>query len=250
MKKIIGIFSLFFLFSCSPAPQPISSQFSQQEKFEAAHHWEILANDFAKQIKTTIQKELLILKTSDVGHASEPEIESSLSPPYIYIQTNDRSSFGRAFRTSLITELTKLKYTISYSPKDAMLVIKWSVNKIHHDAERKAAGIPGKHMAAVAIGYGIYKLFDTGSSFGGALAIGALLDLTENTGGLFRENYVPQNEIILTLSISKGGDLISRESGTYYINAEDTWHYSNIADFEGQPDLVLTPKIFEVVNNE
>jgi hypothetical protein len=166
----------------------------------------------------------------------------------LYIQTNDRSSFGKAFRTQLITELTNLGYIITYSAEDAMLV-RWSVNKIHHKAQRKASSLPGKYTAATAIGWGVWKLFDNSSYFVGSLAIGALLDVTENMEGLVINKNVPNNEIVLTLSISKNSFLFSRQSGTYYINGADTWHYNNIADFEGQPEMHLEPTNFNVVNN-
>jgi hypothetical protein len=92
MKIFIGIIVIIFcflFFSCSPAPQPMGHPFSHQKKLEAAHHWEILAKDFALQIATTLKQAPLILNKSDFGNASKNESETSdaglsLTMPYIY----------------------------------------------------------------------------------------------------------------------------------------------------------------------
>jgi len=270
MKTLIGLFiSLcLLLFSCSPAPQPLNHNFSQQKKLEAAHHWEILANDFTKQIVAELQKGLpsssgvghfsypgVGHSSSGVGHATESESENTeislgFGFPYVYLQTNDRSSFGKAFRGYLINELTDLGYNISYGPEEA-LTVRWSVQKITHKANRKASMVPGTMTALTALGFGIYKAFDNGSGAAGAVMSGVAADLLLSSyeGGIFN-NSVPHTEIILNLSISNNGILLARQSGTYYVNQEDTWHYNNIADFEGQKEIHLPTKRYEVVNHQ
>jgi hypothetical protein len=247
----VGLCSLFF-FSCSQAPRAINHEFMYQKNLKAAQHWQLLAKDFAGQTANALQQVPLSANTPGFGHITEEEPNAtagsgSLGKPYIFIQTNDRSSFGNAFRNELITEFTNLGYNISYDSKDA-IAVRWGVQKIHHNAGRKAPSVPLAKMAVATLGYGVYKVIDTGCALGGIITGVAFLDVLENFGpSLFPQN-VPHDEIILTVSVSKDGLLFARQSGTYYISGEDTRHYHNIADFEGQSEMFLPSKNFAVVN--
>lgn len=257
MKKMFyfSLFSLLFFFSCSQAPYSLNHEFLYQKNLQAGQHWQILAKDFAKQTKVVFEQEIFTLaNTPGFGHVTEEDSgvsvnTGSLGTPYLYIQTNDRSSFGKAFRNELITEFTNLGYNISYDPKDA-ITVRWSVNKIHHNANRTTSAVPLSKAAIGVLGYGVYKVIDTGPTLGAIIAGGAFLDVLENFGpSAFGQNVpVPHDEILLTLSVSKDGFLLARQSGTYYINEADTRHYNNIADFEGQSEMLLSPKNYKVVN--
>lgn len=255
MKKIfcVSLFSLFF-FSCSQAPLSINNQLLYQKNLQAAQHWQILARDFANQTGTLFEQGMFnFADNSGMGHVTEEEINTSaktgsLGTPYIYIQTNDLSSFGKAFRNELINEFTNMGYNIAYDPNDA-ITIRWSVNKIHHNTSRHANSVPLTKSAMAVLGYGVYKLIDTGPALGAVVTGAAFLDVLENLGpSTFFGKNVPHDEIVLTLSVSKDGYLLARQSGTYYINGADTGHYSNIADFEGQNEMLLPSKNFKVVN--
>lgn len=253
MKKILylGLCSLFF-FSCSQAPRAVNHEFLYQKNLKAAQHWQILAKDFAEQTAEALQQVPLSANTPGFGHITEEDLNDtansgSLGKPYIFIQTNDRSSFGKAFRNELITEFTNLGYNISYDSKDA-IAVRWGVQKIHHKADRNASSVPLAKSAVATLGYGVYKVIDTGSTLGGIITGFAFLDVLEHFNpSLFGQN-VPHDEIILTVSVSKDGLLFARQSGTYYISGEDKRHYHNIADFEGQSEMLLPAKNFAVVN--
>ncbi len=249
------LLSLFFVVSCSSVPKPITHEFSTQKKIEASQHWEILAKDFAKQITTVMQeKPWPLMKSPGFGHAveNEPDLPETgtglpVDLPYIYIQTNDVSDFGKSFRTYLITELSKCGYPISRTPKDALMV-RWSVNKVRHDADRIASAFPASNTMAVALGYGIYKLFDSNSSaLPGLIAAGATLDLINSSGNFTVPNKAPHTEITLTFTVSKDTIILSRQSQAYYVNAEDFDHYNNIADYAGQ-ESSLKPVEFKLTN--
>ena len=254
MKKMFyfSLFSLFF-FSCSQAPYSLNHEFLYQKNLQAGQHWQILAKDFAEQTGVVFEQELFnFADTPGFGHVTEedigaPESSGSLGTPYIYIQTNDRSAFGKAFRNQLVTEFTKLGYNVSNDPEDA-ITVRWSVNKIHHNADRKAPSVPIAKSAIGVLGYGVYKMIDTGPALGAIITGGVFLDVVENFGPSAFGKNASHDEIILTLSVSKDGFLLARQSGTYYINEADARHYNNIADFEGQSEMLLPPKNYKVVN--
>lgn len=244
MKKLAVLILLgFTCFSCSHAPQVVGQQFSHQKKIEAAHHWEILAKDFSKQLALYLENNPI----NKIGTGYSVEGASVSDHPYIYIQTNDRSVFGRAFRQSLVNELTGLGYPIAYSPDEA-LTLRWSVQKIHYDATRRMNTVPGTYTALAALGYGVYKLYGETSAFGATIATGAILDLMDQGGEYIFEKKAPNSEINLAISISKSGILLARQSSVYYVNSEDADQYVNIPDFEGQKEASLPGKNFCVVN--
>ncbi|MBW6520249.1 MAG: hypothetical protein K0A99_04435 [Desulfoarculaceae bacterium] len=39
---------------CTRIPQPTTYAYSEQQKMQAAHHWDVLANDVADQINKTL----------------------------------------------------------------------------------------------------------------------------------------------------------------------------------------------------
>jgi hypothetical protein len=252
MKKIFcaGLLSLFF-FGCSQAPYAVNHQFLHQKNVQAAQHWQILAKDFARQTGSALQQEAFnVVSTPGFGHVTEGDLSDktgSLGSPYIFIQTNDRSSFGKAFRNELITEFTNLGYRISYDSKDAINV-RWGVNKIHHNTERRASSVPLAKPAIAALGYGVYKVIDTWCTLGAVVTGAAFLDVLEHAHPSIFGQSVSHDEIILTVSVSKDGFLLARQSGTYYISEADTRHYDNIADFEGQSEMLLPAKNYAVVN--
>ena len=141
MKKLRSIFVLLSslcLFSCSSAPKAVNQPLSFQKKLEAAHHWEVLAKDFSKQLSMYLAKN----HSNAIGTGYVIADVSVPKHPYIYLQTNDRSAFGKAFRQSLVNELTKRGYPIAYSPDEA-LTLRWSVQKIRYNANREMNMLPG-----------------------------------------------------------------------------------------------------------
>lgn len=251
MKKLasLTLLVLFSFLGCSPAPRPLDHHFSTQTKLQAAHHWEIMAKDFARQFVSRISSAHTI---RSAGYAMENEGQSgstslTLNSPYIYIQTNDISPFGKSLRGYLITKLTNLGYNISYSSKDAT-TIRWSVEKIRHNTERIASSFPLSKTFMAAFGYGLYKLYDNSDDFAAAIFAGGAVDAAEYAH-FAAPKKVPNVEIILNLSVSRNGYLLARQSDTYYINEADACQYSNIPDFEGQIEAHLPAKHYQVVND-
>lgn len=238
MKKVLILLALFSFafFGCSPAPHLCHPEFSYQKKIEAAHHWEILAEDFSKQIAASLETE-----------NGQTVSASGLDKPHIYIQTNDLSPFGKAFRSNLVNELLSFGYHIAHRPDDA-LTLRWSVQKISHKADRRMSSFPGAFTAITALGYGVYKIFDESTAFAATITTGAVIDLEDQFGDSVFPGHVPHTEINLIMSISDNGVLLSRQTGTYYVNEEDRCHYDDIADFEGRETAPLPGKNYRIAN--
>lgn len=250
------LLSVFGLASCTAVPKPINREFTDQKKLEASQHWEILAEDFAQQIAATMPEKLLLPANSDgsgTGYMNGSNLSAtggaqSVELPYIYLQTNDLSDFGRTFRSYVVTELSKRGFPIAHTSQEGALVARWSVSKIKHDADRTASGFPVTGTASAILGYGVYKIIDSSSSaFAGVLAAGAAYDLINSSGDYLFPNNVPHTEIVVTFTLSKYETILSRQTQAYYVNAEDFDHYSNIADYAGQERSLESVK-FAVTN--
>jgi len=257
---IIILMSFVGLTSCSAVPNPQTHEYTDQLTVEAAQHWGVMAQDFAKQATSAMQADpVLVLfgreghgesvDKGDLGYISENDSNPSDNEiPAIYLQTNDVSDFGRTFRSYLITELTKLGYPIAHSPKGAVSA-NWSLNKIYHNADRTASGLPGIATGASALGYGVYKIIEESSSlFPAVLAAAVAIDLYNATDGYILPGQVSHAEIVLTFTVSKDTKVLHRQTQAYYVNAEDFNHYSNIADYAGQ-ESQLKPVAFKVTNS-
>lgn len=247
MKKLASLSLLilfsFSFFSCSSAPKAVTQPLSFQKKLEAAHHWEVIAKDLSKQLSMYLAENPLNIISTGHVFQDDPVPKN----PYIYLQTNDRSVFGKTFRQSLVTELTKRGYPIAYRPDEA-LTLRWSVQKIRYNTNREMNRVPGTFTALSALGYGVYKLYDVASVFGATIGTGAVVDLLDQSNNFMRKEQAPNSEINLAITISRNGVMLARESGIYYVNAEDLNQYSNIPDFEGQKEASLPTKHFIVVN--
>lgn len=248
--KIAMLFgAILFLWSCSPTPKAVSHKFTTQKHLQAAQHWQILAQDFSTQFAAALQKQILSNQPG-TGHAYEGEDNKTAflsNAQYIFIQTNDVSPFGKAFKTCLISDLTSRGFTITTSPEMAMQ-LRWGVQKIVHKTNRISAPFPGGATAMAAIGYGVYKVWDKNSSaFPGLIATGATIDLLAQTNGFLFPTKTPTAEILLTMTLSKDSILYGRTTQAYYVNAPDLDHYANIPDYAGQETLI-TPVKFEVTN--
>ena len=268
---ILILMSFAGLASCASVPKPITHKFTTQTTIEAAQHWEVLAQDFAKQAISAMEADPLWTLNAEgstnsldnansgdsfdnIGHPTNPLDNggvgyinpSNIEIPPIYLQSNDLSEFGKSFRSYLITEITKLGYPIAQSPEGAVKA-RWSVNKVYHNADAINPPWPGEATGLSLIGYGIYKLAENNSSAFPAILAGAVaVDLLNSTGGFF-PGKVPNTEIVLTFTVSKNEKILSRQTQAYYVNAEDFNHYSEIADFAGQ-ESHFKPVKFSVTN--
>jgi hypothetical protein len=192
---------LFLVAGCAEVPRPSTFPYSFQQQFQSASHWELIAKSTIEDLCTTL-----------VGGPGQPR-------PHIYVQSSDKSPFGRAFRTYLITELIKSGFSISSSP-DKSTSINWEVQLIRRNAERWKPALPG--LPAEVIGAAVSVL----SGFGW------------NTTG----KKVPHTELILTTTVKRPEGILAANSKTFYINDQERNNY-----WESDIDINL-PVTFTAVN--
>ena len=228
---------LFVVAGCAEVPRPSTFPYSFQQQLQSASHWELIA-------KSTIED----LYTGLVGGPDQPQP--------IYVQSSDKSPFGRAFRTYLITKLIKSGFKISSSP-DKSISVNWSVQLIRRNAERRKPALPGLHNAIATAGW---TAGWTARAFGHnaplatyavASELVALLmdhELNQTT----TDHKVPHTELILTTTVT-GTQGILAATKTYYINDQDRNNYWASSDISINLPGTFTsdvskPVTFTVVN--
>ncbi|MCK4604809.1 MAG: hypothetical protein KAU41_09010 [Deltaproteobacteria bacterium] len=211
MKTSVFAIALIFLCSCSNVPKPASYPLSYQHKMQAAHHWDVLAEDVAKDVKLALQ---------DPDALSGEQID--LGP--IYLEQNKASLFGKVFDTLLITQLVNQKIELAKN-KSNSLKLKYGTQIVKHCRNRHTSPLyPGEALLLTVLGHGIYKAFSANSD---ALGLFAAAGAVEVINGLEHDWTVPHHEIVITTELTRNDSVIARTSNIYYINDADFWHYAN-----------------------
>ncbi len=198
---------LFFSVGCSKTPVPSSYPYSLQKKMQAANHWQVLAKDIGNDIYT-------ISEAGTLG--SQP----------LKITTHDNSPFTQAFRSLLATELLGSGIGLTNDP-NAKHELFWSVQQVkHNETGRTFTRLPiGSYVGMSALGYGAYKLWTDSTEFAKFLVAGVGSEVGIRSLDYLAKTRMPQNEIIINVTIQSGNDLLYRFSNIYYINDLDTAHY-------------------------
>lgn len=242
-------------FGCSPTPRPLVAPFSFQKKLQSVHHWDLLAKDIATQVVDTIKKEHPVISHGIPEQAiedggSEQKAYAIQKPGWdrIHVSNIDISPFGRALRPLLMTKLVNHGLKLSNTPKNSMR-ISWSVVKTTHRSRRIAASVPGAKVFLALLGRGVYKIWDhgSGSTTANIAATSVAFELAETALPAATPIFVPHTEVLITFSLEKNDTIIARQSIPYYINDEDSKHYSNRPDFAGQASQ-LKLKTFNIIN--
>jgi hypothetical protein len=109
MQMRRGVYCLLILLAgCTSVPKPSPYPYSAQEHMQAAHHWQVLASEVAERVTTRVRG----------GPTTSTE--------YVYIPSDDRSAFGKAFHGFLTTELMNRGIPVSSNP-NSPLRIDWAV---------------------------------------------------------------------------------------------------------------------------
>lgn len=207
-RKGLYILTLLLLTSCARIPEPISYPYTQQPKMQAAHHWDILANDVANQINN----ELIIndyLETPVYVKTTCGD-EDSPCEPY------ETSSFNEAFRDLLITELVSFGVPVQQQPDEDAIVVHYKVQVVYHKAPRARTIKPG-FITSIATGIMVFRSaphqFRTIASAG-------LADFM-NQAAVMHSSH----EIVISTSMVSKEKYLFRSSDIYYINDRDFLHY-------------------------
>jgi hypothetical protein len=244
MKKILILLLFGVLFACAQAPKQSNYPLSYQKKVQSAHHWEVMAKEVAENAKLALQNmpsPRMIEGGESFGHSMPNELKSEKDMKKsedselmtalvehgrgpIYIAEDDNSSFGRAMRNLLITELENKNIWLVSDEKYAYR-LEWSVQKVHHYANRDYK--PG-------------------------LLTTVFIDVPRKIlvgGDVWGER--PHSEILVTFKLRHNERNLSRRSTILYVCDEDLSQYWAVPDneFRTKTTSKMKPVSLDVVNN-
>ncbi len=195
---------------CIRIPQPVGYGYSKQSKMQAAHHWEILANDVANDINRELIARGYLVDPLYVRHSCGLPDSCGAGETF---------PFDEGFNDLLVSELVGFGVPIQVAQEEDAMIVDYKVQVLYHNATRYQWPQPGV-ITALAAGIVVFK--DAPSELIN-LAIAGATDLARTTS-VVNGHY----EVIITTSISDNNKYIMRSSNIYYINDEDFWHYQNM----------------------
>ncbi len=195
---------------CTRIPQPVTYDYSEQQKMQAAHHWDVLANDVANQINNTLHQN---------NYASAPIfVRTTCGTENTPCEPGETTQFNEGFRDLLITQLVRFGVPTSADEDPKSIIVNYKVQVVYHRDKRTAARPPGILTAlTTAVSVLRWSSFDVQ-----AVAAAGFLDVASSA-----TNDAGQYEIIITTSMISGNKYLFRSSDIYYINDLDFWHYQN-----------------------
>jgi hypothetical protein len=200
---------LFFVCNCSSRiPEPISYQYSQQKKMQAASHWEVLAADLANRINNQLIVSDNIYKTVFVKETCGDE--STTCKPH------ETSSFNEAFRDLLITNLFGYGVPTKSLPDEDTIEVRYKVQVVHYNTNRVRSLQPGL-LTGLSAAVAVLRNAPTELIL---LTLGTIADVA-NTSLVSSGHY----EVIITTSMINDDRYLFRASDIYYINDKDFYHY-------------------------
>ncbi|MDR2239542.1 MAG: hypothetical protein LBE33_03800 [Zoogloeaceae bacterium] len=207
------------LASCASryADAPVPTRFANedQQKLQAARHWQLIADHFAGQLAGSLSGKL----GDRAVHVPQPGGEQY---------------FVEGFRELLVTSLVNKGVPVADNPSGALIAdvrynaYRFNPNRVastyyYGTATALTAGlwaIGGIAAANVASAPGVD--FGAKALVGAAGIEGFAWVANEALGkGKYASGPTPRSEILLTVSVSDGGRIISRQSNIYYTADED-----------------------------
>ena len=192
---------------CTRIPQPQGFLYDNQEKMQAAYHWNVLANDVANRINNELIRQKYFNTPVHVRHScgkADPCAPGQTFP------------FDEGFNDLLTTQLVNFGVPTLATPEGSVLTVDYKVQVVQHSATRVQWPQPGLLTALTA---GVVVLRDAPwqvISLATAAATDTLL-ATSTTNNHY--------EVIITTSITDRGKYVMRASDIYYINDADFWQY-------------------------
>lgn len=185
------------------APIPLAENFelTTQPKVRSAGHWDLVSGDVVAQTLNSLDK---------VGVAPG-------TPMHVVLPGNP-TSFEQGFRDFLITKLVQGGAHVQQNP-GAPLEVSYHAQVVRHNSDRPHF-IPGRFtMLATGLmaAYGLrYEHVDTQLAAALGLAMAGDYAASVYSGG-------PTNtEMILTTTVTRGGQYLARKTDVYYLENADT----------------------------
>ncbi|MEE4240186.1 MAG: hypothetical protein V2I36_01875 [Desulfopila sp.] len=212
---------LSFLSSCGRIPEPIGYNYSTQEKMQAAHHWNVLAEDISNKINNELIRsdffETAVFVKETCGDDSEP------------CSRDITTDFNEGFRDLLITRLVDFGIPTSAIPDREAITINYKVQVVHHNANRLRTLRPGL-LTSLTTAVSVLR-----HAPAEIIAIALASGVDYSNAAYARTTNV---EAIVTTSMVFRNRYLFRSSDIYYINSADYHHYNK--DFKTAKTIHLT----------
>lgn len=200
---------------CSRIPQPVGYPYQEQQKMQAAQHWDVLANDVADQINSALIEHGYLNTPVYVKHAcGQPD---DCGPGATF-------PFDEGFNDLLTTQLVNFGVPTRVAEDKNSLVAEYKVQVVYHQTDRFQSPRPGV-ITALTAGIMVFRNAPWElATLAGAAAADVLLSTTVVSGHF---------EVIITTSIVNDNLYVMRKSDIYYINDPDFWQYqqnNSVAD--------------------
>lgn len=185
------------------APIPLAENFelTVQPKVRSAGHWELLSRDVVAQTLGTLDKSGVAPNT----------------PLHVALPANP-SAFDLAFRDFLITQLVQSGAPVQQMPGQA-LDVTYNTQLVRHNSARPHF-IPGQFTMIAA---GLMAAYGLRHQHIDAQLLGALgLTVAADYGASINSGGPTNTEMILTTTVTRGGQYVARKTDVYYLENADT----------------------------
>ncbi len=206
---LVAVLSSLVAASCGRVPEPAAYVYSDQQKMQAGHHWDVLAADVAGEINTALILGDYITAPVFVRQTCGDE-DTPCRP-------TETSVFDEAFRDLLITNLVALGVPTSATPTDDTIVVHYKAQPVYHHAQRLRTIRPG---LLTTVSAGIIVLRNAPWELA-AMAMAGGIDALNAA-----YNALDRFEVVITTSMIARNKYLYRDTSIYYINTTDSWHYN------------------------
>ena len=208
----LGLASLMlsgcFYANTSQAPVATTYPYSEQQRMQAAHHWDVLARHEATSI---LQRERVRNRDLHISEADHGELHAYSG-----------GEFERGFRTLLTSELVSRGANLTTVPTANSANITIGVEVVEH-RDRGFIRPPVGAFTALTAGIAVATIpFNQWSEPAlGLIPAGILADTTSGNW-----THTGNEEIIVTTQIIDGERILYSSSNIYYINGGDRRQYA------------------------
>lgn len=208
----LGLASLMlsgcFYANTSQAPVAATYPYTEQQRMQAAQHWEVLAQHEAAGILRSERVRFRDLHIPAEEHA--------------YLSAYSGGEFERGFRTLLTSELVSRGGSVTTLPRSGGATVQIDVEVVEH-RDRGYIRPPFGAYTALASGIAVATIPLRNWSEP-ALALIPAGMLADTTNGSW--SHTGNEEIIVTTQIIEEDRILYSSSNIYYINAGDRRHYA------------------------
>lgn len=210
-----------FYANTSQAPIATTYPYSEQQRMQAAHHWNVLARHEATQI---LKRERVRFRDLHI-----PDAPQNATHAY------SGGEFGRGFRTLLTSELVSRGANLTTKPLPSSAEVHIDVDVVEH-RDRDFVRPPMGAFTALAGGIAVaaIPINQWAEPALGLIPAAVAADVTSGSW-----THTGNEEIIVTTQILDGEQILYSSSNIYYINSGDRRHYAP----DRTPSAPSTPSV-------